>query len=122
MKSTDPQHESLSVGPALYMPAGVVHFQTYRSGETAISIVYDKDESYVATVALVPYGCDHPGETGVWLKGWSENQGVPQALESAGIVRLTGRTQSTGYVMAQHAELTERALKVREQQLRKRHH
>ena len=122
MKSDDPQKEPLRVGRALYMPEGVVQFLTYQSGETAIEVVDAEGDSYMATVALVPSGAEHPGETGVWLKGWSENSGVPQALESAGVVRLTGRTQSTGFVMAHHAELTERALKVREQQLRKRHH
>lgn len=41
----------------------------------------------------------------VWLKGWSENEGAPEALEAAGLVRLTGATWPTGYVEAQEAEI-----------------
>jgi len=41
----------------------------------------------------------------VWLKGWSENQGVPEALEAAGLVELTGETWPTGFVEAQEAKL-----------------
>jgi len=35
-----------------------------------------------------------PGEGCVWLKGWSENEGIPAALEAAGVVKLTGKTYS----------------------------
>jgi hypothetical protein len=43
-----------------------------------MEILDDADESQcVATVSLVPYGTPHPGEYGVWLKGWFENEGVP---------------------------------------------
>lgn len=34
----------------------------------------------------------------VILKGWSENQGLPELLESTGVVRFTGRTVT----VAQH--------------------
>ena len=40
-----------------------------------------------------------------WLKGWSEGEGSPQALEDAGIVKLTGRRAKTGFVEAEEAEL-----------------
>jgi hypothetical protein len=109
----------LRVGATRYMPSGIIRFDQYRSGETAIEIVDQHGEpQYVATVALVPYGAPHPGEYGVWLKGWSENEGVPEALAAAGIVTLTGRRHPTGFCEAQHADLTERAravlLKVRD--------
>jgi len=122
MNPTDPQHEPLRVGPTKILPAGVIQFQEYLSGETGIEVIIDARtrESYVATVALVPYGAPHPGAGGVWLKGWSENEGVPQALELAGVVRLTGRKHRSGWVIADHGELTERALQVRDHQLHQR--
>lgn len=108
----------LHVGATQYMPSGIIRFDQYKSGETAIEIVDQHGEpQYVATVALVAYGAPHPGEYSVWLKGWSENEGVPEALAAAGIVTLTGRRHPTGYCEAEHADLTERAraalLKVR---------
>lgn len=100
----------LRVGPAAFTQAGTVVFHRYLSGEIGIEIVSDDGESRcVATVALLPYGAPDPGKYGVWLKGWTENKGVPEALVAAGIVTLTGRTHRTGFCEAQHAELTERA-------------
>jgi len=100
----------LRVGATRYLPSGIIRFDQYRSGETAIEVVDQHGEAqYVATVALVPYGAPHPGEYGVWLKGWSENEGVPEALAAAGVVTLTGRRHPTGFCEAQHAYLTERA-------------
>lgn len=101
----------LRVGPATYTAAGSIKFLRYRSGEIGIQIVGDHGEPQgVATVSLVPSGAAHPGEYGVWLKGWSENDGVPDALVRAGVVTLTGHTFRTGYCEAQHAELTARAI------------
>ena len=41
----------------------------------------------------------------VFLKGWSENEGVPEELDRLGIVELTGRKVRTGFVKAQEAKL-----------------
>jgi hypothetical protein len=89
----------LRVGATRYLPSGIIRFGQYRSGETAIEVVDQHGEAqYVATVALVPYGAPHPGEYGVWLKGWSENEGVPEALAAAGVVTLTGHRHPTASV------------------------
>lgn len=96
------------MGKATWSRGGTIKFGRYGSGEIAIQILNeDGTPEARATVSLVSYGAPHPGEFGVWLKGWSENEGIPDALVKAGIVTLTGRTHSTGYVEAQHAELTE---------------
>ena len=109
----------LRVGPTLYLPSGIIRFDQYSSGETAIEVVDEDGESqYVATVALIPSGAPHPGKYSVWLKGWFENEGVPEALTEAGIVTLTGRKYHTAFVEAQHAELTERARTVLAQEQR----
>lgn len=100
---------SLRVGAAKWTKGGLIKFGRYGSGEIAIQIINEMDgqPEAKATVSLVPYGAPEPGEFGVWLKGWSENEGIPEALVKAGIVTLTGRTHATGYTEAQHAELTE---------------
>lgn len=100
----------LAVGPSTYSQGGYVHFGCYGSGEIALEVIDEQAESqYVATVSLVPYGAPHPGEDALWLKTWFENDGVPKALADAGIVTLTGRRYCTGFGVAEHAELTERA-------------
>jgi hypothetical protein len=104
--STHEPSEALRVGAALYTQPGFVRFAWYNSGEIAIEILEeDGAPQCVATVALTPYGAPHPGEYGVWLKGWHENEGLPQALVEAGIVSLTGETHPTGHCEAQRAEL-----------------
>jgi hypothetical protein len=108
--SAGDHNDRLRVGPATYTQGGYIRFGRYPSGEIAMEIFDEADEPQcVATVSLVPYGAPHPGEHGVWLKGYSENDGVPKALVDAGIVTLTGRRHPAGYADAEHAELTERA-------------
>lgn len=108
--STPHDDDRLRVGPATYAKGGYVRFGRYPSGEIAMEIFDEVGEPQcVATVSLVPYGAPHPGEHGVWLKGYSENDGVPKALVDAGIVTLTGRRFPSGYTEAEHAELTELA-------------
>ena len=100
----------LHVGPARFTKAGYIKFGRYESGELAIVIMgFDEQPQGKATVSLMPYGAPHPGDFGVWLKGWSENEGIPAALEKAGIVRLTDDRFPTGFVEAVRAELTDKA-------------
>lgn len=108
--STPDPGDRLRVGPATYTRGGYIRFGRYASGEIAMEILDEADEPQcVATVSLVPYGAPHPGQHGVWLKGYSENDGIPKALVDAGIVTLTGRRHPSGFSEADHAELTERA-------------
>ena len=77
-------------------------FNFYQNGSTAIrGLSLSGEPLFVATVALdeVP----PPGH--VFLKGWSENEGIPEALVKAGIVELTGKTIPTGRCEAQEAKL-----------------
>lgn len=78
-----------------------LNFGKYSNGSTAIRASQNGEPMFVATVALD----ELPPKGHVFLKGWSENEGVPQALEKAGIVKLTGRKIPTGYVEAEEAEL-----------------
>lgn len=81
-----------------------LQFSKYVDNDrTAIKITTDGEVWAVATVNLpvdLAPNC-------VLLKGWSENEGIPAALESAGIVKLTGRTFETGFAEALEAELLE---------------
>lgn len=73
-----------------------VVFQKYAiNGRTCIDLVDAKTKEpwFIATVNL---GMEPLGEGCVFLKGWSENEGLPEALEVAGLVKLTGRRVATG--------------------------
>jgi hypothetical protein len=99
---------ALIVGPSGYSRGGIIEFGRYQSGEIAIQIFGpDGEPEATATVSLVPYGAPEPGERSIYIKTWSENEGMSEALVKAGIVILTGKAVPTGYCMADHAILTD---------------
>ena len=92
------------MGPAKNTNGGEVHSKYYMDGSTALVIYSARGKEATATVCLAPIG--PAAEEGfVWLKGWSENEGIPEALEKAGIVRRTGELYPTGHVAAELAEI-----------------
>lgn len=100
---------TLTVGPAGHCRGGSIQFGYYGNGETAITIMRNGEREAVATVNLEDYGVTAPPGH-VWLKGWSENRGIPEALEQAGILKLTGETVPAGHATAQLAELSDKAI------------
>ena len=87
---------------------GTVHlgFRKYPNGTQAITGTSPVGEPlFTATVALD----EKPDEGCVFLKGWSENEGIPEALVKAGVVELTGKTVQTGYCEAIEAKLLKTA-------------
>ena len=72
--------------------------QRYRNNRIAIELFDSDGEPYmVASVNLPQYPC--PDEH-TFIKDWSENEGILDALVSQGIVELTGTTVETGFVHA----------------------
>lgn len=47
------------------------------------------------------------GKDRVWIKNWSENEGVFESLQAAGVITPTGFTIKTGFCIAHEAQLTE---------------
>ena len=80
----------------------LLDFGKYGDGSTAIQVIsLDGEPIAKATVCLDI----KPPEGFVFLKGWSENEGIPEALVKAKVVELTGRMIPTGYCEAQEAKL-----------------
>lgn len=103
---------TLKVGPAKHFTSGTVEFAKYGNGETAIIINGAEGEKLAVasvnmqgTVDAQGNEAKMPGPKHVWLKGWSENEGIPDALEKAGIVKRTGETFPAGYCEAELAEV-----------------
>ena len=76
--------------------------ERYHNGQIAIIAYMDNGErAFVATVNMpLP-----PRGNCVWVKGWSENKGIPEQLVEHKLIQLTGRTAKTGFTVAQEAKL-----------------
>lgn len=101
----------MKIGPWPAWPhGGVVDWSHYAmTGATSIEIIgEDGDRLAVATVCpdsnvLTPDG--H-----VWLRSWNECEGLPDALERAGVVELQQTFLHMEFVTAQLGKLTSAAL------------
>jgi hypothetical protein len=69
----------------------------YENGRLALMLIDAKDGSPVAT-ATVNIPDVKLGKNEVLIKDYSENQGMLQVLEEAGIVRATGERIRSGFV------------------------
>ena len=87
-----------------YMDEDVLlEFAKYENGRIAIRALTEQGEpAFVATVNI-PQAT--PAEGCVFLKGWSENEGIPEALVKEGVVELTGRKIATGMCAADEAKI-----------------
>lgn len=94
-------------GPARYFQAATVLRGQYPYDGTTCLVANPYTENrQVYTVCL---GGDPVApqltENQVWIKDWSENEGVLDALVEAGLVRPTGLVWPTGFCFAIQAEL-----------------
>jgi hypothetical protein len=98
--------------PALSCRGAAVEFGRYTNGCVAILLVMPSGETLAkVSVNMESTGARQPaGDEEVWLKGWSENRGLPRDLEAAGVLTLTGDTYPLGAVTAQLARLTPAAV------------
>ncbi len=92
-------------GPAKFFKSATVTATRYPADNTICLVAnVGTEDQQVYTVCLA----HDPAPTGkgiVWLKDWSENKGVPEALVEAGLVELTGAHWPTGHVYAKEAKL-----------------
>ena len=81
-----------------------VHKGTYPNGRTAIQL-YDAEIGDPIATATVNIPDEPLPDNHVFIKNWSENEGILDSLVEADYVKPTGRTVNTGYVTAIEAEL-----------------
>lgn len=83
----------------------VLRLSRYQDGSRAIEILDERGSPLVrATVCLVGYD-EAPAPGNVFIKNWSENEGVLESLQRAGIVGEVVRTVPCGYVEAHEVPL-----------------
>jgi len=95
---------------------GHVRFGRYATGEIAMQIVDLEVCDLVAnaTVNIVQWGAPRAPEGHVWVKTWSENEGMADALVAAGVIEAriteTARGGYEGRCVAILGKLTPAAL------------
>lgn len=80
--------------------------EVYEAGGVALQL-YTTDDLYeeLLCTATVYLEGQPPADGCVWIKNYSENEGLDQELVRLGIVELTGRTARTGWVEVPEARL-----------------
>lgn len=82
-----------------------VEFSRYTDNNRLAIILFDAKDGEQIAVASVNLPEAHLPVNHVFIKDWSENAGMLQALVDAKIVRPTGRRVPTGYVEADECEV-----------------
>lgn len=89
-----------------YCPKGEYELKfmgKYVDGSPALGVWTDMKPMFRATVCLN----EKPAPGHVFIKDWSENEGVLQALVGAGVIEPPIRSIPTGYVEAFECKLTD---------------
>ena len=103
---TQHQYETVGhCGPTKYMEAALIQ-KTKYAADNSIALVANPGtpDQQIYTVCLADSGAPVRNNH-VWLKDWSENEGVVDALVTANLVELTGRIWCTGFIEAIEAKL-----------------
>jgi len=91
-----------------YLDDEVIFQRTsYADGSTALLLTSPRGEQLMtATTSLAAYG-DTPQPGHVFLKTWSENEGIYEALLEAGVIGEFTRVIPAGYAQALEVPLKE---------------
>jgi hypothetical protein len=92
------------VGPTAYAPEGYVKFSHYVHDHSLAVQAYDDviGPLWTGSVCLP----DNPPQAGCfWVKDYSENEGVAEALIAAGISEPTGRIAKAGHALVEEHKL-----------------
>lgn len=74
----------------------------YKDGSPALQVWDEDGPLATATVYLL----GQPASDGcVWIKDWSENEGMLDSLTALGVIEPTGRTTQAGFATAHEARL-----------------
>mgnify|MGYP003386729159 CR=1 FL=1 len=85
-------HQPLRIGRTPYFNGGLLVAGQYRrSGNIALSVHSEKTGQFIFTASIdIPHALHKANDRHIWLCAFGINEGVPEAMEKAGHVRLTG--------------------------------
>jgi len=93
---------SIFLGKTKYSAGGHINISYYGyNDQIALFTTSSSGAELKMTVCLD----ERPRDGCVWIKTWSENEGVLDAMEKTECFLLTGRKQKTGFVEAVEAEI-----------------
>lgn len=101
------------IGPTKHCEGGWLQFAFYAVGdkpERRIAIVLVDGKSRIEgplMTCTVNFTDAMPAEQCVWIKDWSENEGILQALVKGKIGKCTGRIHAAGYTVAHELRLSD---------------
>jgi len=93
-----------------YEGACVIEKHRYSNGRLALQL-HDPETWENIMTATVNLPDHHLDENRVLIKNWSENEGILEALQQAGVVSETEYLVPTGYVHAHCVEILEPSLR-----------
>lgn len=104
-ETTDPP---IIVGPSKFGTEGQLYIGRYADGMIALAILDQEtgETISVATVCMVAT-TTYKDKRHVWLKDWSENEGLIDQLVKANVVELTGNTTPAGHAIAIEGRITD---------------
>lgn len=71
-------------------------FDQYRNGQMCINLIHATEGDPIATATVA---MDVQPDAGcVWIKDYSENEGMLACLEESGLLKATGKILNNGYV------------------------
>lgn len=81
-----------------------LHKESYHNGATALTSTSLDGEPFATLSVNITTDCSMPSNTlpkdHCYFKNWSENEGILECLEEAGLLKRTGVSAKTGYVSA----------------------
>ena len=75
----------------------------YAYGGTALVATAPETQEVAFVASVFMEGLVPEDENTIWLKGWSENEGIPEELEGHGVIEFTGKTAQAGFATAHEA-------------------
>ena len=78
----------------------MLNFDRYRNGRLALSLIFRDEDGFMEVMTTASVNLPHAplNEGEMFIKDWSENEGLLQALIDAGVVRRPLRWVTSGYV------------------------
>lgn len=104
LETTEPPY---IVGPTKFGSTGQVYIGRYHDGMLALVLLDPKTgEQILCATVCMSATTTYRDREHVWIKDWSENEGIAAALVKARVLTLTGEVTPAGHAIAYEARLT----------------
>jgi hypothetical protein len=95
---------SITLGGTAWPNVTLIRSAYYADPDTIALAANTEDGEPLAAFSVNLHG-NPPAHGAIWVKTWSEGEGVAEQLVALGIIELTGRKAAAGYSLAVEAKL-----------------